>query len=147
MFVFSAKGSSRTYFPTQGVRGGYDSYPDDHRPVSTVLSGRRRARCDPGGGTGLGRDTFRQVRGKTFTNQPEFLCWLTSLMRSLLDSEPDSPEAAVYPEAGDCQQLARVWAGVHQWETVQVSVLQLHVSTNRSEYVNSTLKILCIILF
>ena len=65
VFVFSAKGSSRTYFPTQGVRGGYDSYPDDHRPVSTVLSGRRRARCDPGGGTGLGRDTFRQVRAET----------------------------------------------------------------------------------
>ena len=76
MFVFSAKGSSRTYFPTQGVRGGYDSYPDDHRPVSTVLSGRRRARCDPGGGTGLGRDTFRQVRGKNIYQPARVSVWI-----------------------------------------------------------------------
>ena len=56
---FTAKGSSRTYYPASGIRGGYDRYPDDHRPVSTIIGGGRRARCDPG--VGGGGDGFRQV--------------------------------------------------------------------------------------
>ena len=52
--------SSRSYYPASGVRGGYDNYPDPHRPVSTLLSGGRRARCDPGARQDGGQ--FRQVR-------------------------------------------------------------------------------------
>jgi len=60
--------SPKSYYPARGVNGGYDSYDDyrrfsdEHRPVSTHLSGGRRARCDPGSGGG---DIFRQVRSRT----------------------------------------------------------------------------------
>ena len=47
---------------------------------------------------------------------------------SVFWAEPDPPEEPVHPETGDCEQPARVRAGVHQREAVQVSVLQLHVS-------------------
>ena len=49
------------------------------------------------------------------------------------DTKPDPPEEPVHPEAGDREQPARVRAGVHQREAVQMSVIQLHVSRNKSE--------------
>ena len=62
----------------------------------------------------------------------EHLTFISLLIPSP-DTKPDPPEEPVHPEAGDREQPARVRAGVHQREAVQMSVIQLHVSRNKSE--------------
>ena len=91
--------SSRSYYPASGVRGGYDNYPDPHRPVSTLLSGGRRARCDPGARQDGGQ--FRQVRYND--THVEF-----QMKMMFLGSKQNQAEEPVHQEAGDCQQSARV---------------------------------------